>query len=142
MGKIPIVKAGDDFNEMEDRKPHYTPRDPRAIGHRQRTIFTDEDFDNLAEASKEKSAILLYRRKRNLSVQVPDIGHVVHFENVTANNYLCPLTILQLRDKINSLRSNLSKKVELFQTQLSCTELEFTSVEQLTTIQSKSVLWN
>ena len=51
------------------------------------------------------------------------------------------LTILQLRDKINSLRSNLSEKVELFQTQISCTELESTSVEQLTTSQSKSVLW-
>ena len=89
LGKILSVKAGDDLYEMEDQRPHYTPRDPRAIGHRQRTIFTDEDFDNLAEASKRKCAILLYRRKRNLSVQIPDIGHVVHFENVTANNYLC-----------------------------------------------------
>ena len=97
-----MIQAGDDVYEMEDGQPHYTPRDPRAIGHRLRTIFTDGDFDNLADTPKGKSAILLYRRKRNLSVQIPDIDHIVYFENVTANNYLCPLIIVQLRDKNNS----------------------------------------
>ena len=48
-------------------------------------------------------------------MQIPDIGHVVNFENVTANIYLCPLSILtallyRIRIHISRAANNQSVK--------------------------------